>query len=140
MLLMIFGQVISLIRHNEFPILGEDQLKRRLNIPPDGQMIYTDGACSANGTIRSQGGIGIIYGPNRWHDLSGSLPGPQQTNQRAEIFEIAKSLQMIYWLGFPGKVYYIASDSRYAIGGITLWSQKWERVKLAACKWKLTRI
>src|SRR5690606_27411388 len=49
-------------------------------------IIYTDGACKKNGRIGSQGGIGVYFGDNDIRNISEKLPGPIQTNQRAELY------------------------------------------------------
>lgn len=49
-------------------------------------IIYTDGACRKNGKLGSQGGIGVYFGENDIRNISEKLPGPIQTNQRAELY------------------------------------------------------
>ena len=49
-------------------------------------VIYTDGSCKNNGKIGSTAGIGVFFGENDERNLSEKLPGPVQTNQRAELY------------------------------------------------------
>ncbi|KAJ3009913.1 UNVERIFIED_CONTAM: Ribonuclease H1, partial [Siphonaria sp. JEL0065] len=47
--------------------------------------IYTDGACGGNGKRNARGGIGVFFGEGDTRNISEPLPGPVQTNNRAEL-------------------------------------------------------
>ena len=82
--------------------------------------IYTDGACINNGRKNAKAGIGIYISENQ--TISERIIGPQ-TNQRAELYAILKSLQIINI-----DEYYIVNiytDSQYCINCITKWIYGW---------------
>jgi ribonuclease HI len=104
----------------------DEKVRKQYNIPPDAQIIYTDGACPSNGLNNSRAGIGIFFSPSSPHNISRRLPGPQQTNQRAELFAVLKALEFLHIHKTPGVVV-IMTDSKYVISALTVWAQKWER-------------
>ena len=82
--------------------------------------IYTDGACINNGRKNAKASIGI-YIPDT-NTVSERIVG-LQTNQRAELYAILKSLQIINM-----NEYYIVNiytDSQYSINCITKWIYGW---------------
>lgn len=96
------------------------------------QYIYTDGACSSNGTTAGRAGIGIFHSPNDPRNISTRLPGTHQTNQRAELFAVLKALEQLYHqetqsLPAGRRNVVIRTDSSYVIKALTTWIQKWER-------------
>ena len=56
---------------------------------------YTDGACQGNGTEGARAGVGVFYGKNDPRNISTSLQGKHQTNQRAELTAIKLALEGI---------------------------------------------
>jgi ribonuclease HI len=96
------------------------------------QYIYTDGACSSNGTTAGRAGIGIFHAPNDPRNISARLPGLHQTNQRAELFAVLKALEQLYHQETQSppagrRKVVIRTDSSYVIKALTSWIQKWER-------------
>lgn len=82
--------------------------------------IFTDGACSGNGTEDACAGIGVYFGPNECfyghRSLSRRLPkDSKQTNNTAELSAIIEALKII--LDNKEDVI-IHSDSEYCIKGI----------------------
>lgn len=100
--------------------------------------IYTDGSALANGQEGAVAGVGVYFGPGDrryvaryFHDnaiaddgvrnVSEPLPGPRQTNQRAELTAIQRALDMAP-IDRHATIY---SDSNYAINCVTTWSRTW---------------
>lgn len=85
-------------------------------------VIYTDGACHSNGQRKAQAGYGF-YAPSH-PKLShyGPLSGPLQTNQRAELEAIRQAVTQAP----PQASLEIRTDSRYAIGCMGKWGERWE--------------
>lgn len=82
--------------------------------------IYTDGACSNNGKKTAKAGIGVYI--EDICNISERLIG-LQTNQRAELYAILKSLQLINIEEY--KTINIYSDSQYSINCVTKWIYGW---------------
>jgi len=120
----------------------DSALRRQLQIPPDAEIIYTDGACSSNGKGFSSAGIGVFYGINDPRNVSLRLPGLHQTNQRAELHAVLIALER-YPLpntspnisqnpsfptaATPRKTLVIITDSKYVIQALTTWITTWEK-------------
>ena len=83
--------------------------------------IYTDGSSLGNGQDGAVGGIGVYFGPGDKRNISESLPGTRQTNQRAELTALMRALEVAP----KDRKVEIVSDSNYAINCVTLWFQKW---------------
>lgn len=90
------------------------------------QKIYTDGACSGNGTERALAGIGIYFGPTHANNYKGPVPG-LQTNQRAELYAIHKALHLVDPAEQPQIDLY--TDSKYATQILNSWWKKWQEEK-----------
>ena len=82
--------------------------------------IYTDGACINNGKKNAKAGIGI-YIPDIVN-ISERIIG-HQTNQRAELYAILKSLKFIKINDY--NLINIYSDSQYSINCLTKWIYSW---------------
>ena len=83
-------------------------------------IIYTDGACSNNGKKNAKAGIGIYI--ENMYNISEKLEG-KQTNQRAELYAILKSLKIINIKNYDHVIIY--TDSQYSINCITKWVNNW---------------
>ncbi|KAL9097790.1 MAG: hypothetical protein Q9165_000116 [Trypethelium subeluteriae] len=93
--------------------------------PSKGSMlrIYTDGSSLGNGQNGSIAGVGVFFGPDDPRNLSEPLPGPRQTNQRAELTALLRALDLTpHHLDAT-----ILSDSSYAINCVTVWHRSWEQ-------------
>lgn len=86
--------------------------------------IYTDGACSRNGTLLSMGGIGIFC---EEFFVSEKFPYNNPTNQRAELLAILTAIEMLIEENLLEKYENICifSDSMYSINCCTKWIHKW---------------
>ncbi|KKY24893.1 putative rnase h domain protein [Phaeomoniella chlamydospora] len=104
-----------------------EEKKRRKTVPTFGSAsvlkIYTDGSSLNNGQGGAVGGVGVYFGPGHKSNISEPLPGPRQTNQRAELTALLRALEVAP-LHRPVEIY---TDSRYAIGCITQWYDNWVR-------------
>jgi ribonuclease HI len=111
--------------------LDDHAVRVKYNIPTSAQTIYTDGACYDNGKRGARAGFGVFFSVDNPKNISGRLPGPQQTNQRAELYAVLKALESIYFALESGediaKTVYILSDSEYVVKGLTIWAVSWER-------------
>ena len=84
--------------------------------------IYTDGACTNNGTTYSRAGIGVYFGPNDPRNVSERVTG-KQTNQTAEITAMIRALQII---GPTNEKAVIFTDSMYVYNWCTKWGKTHE--------------
>lgn len=102
-------------------------LKVPIHAPPrysvEEYNVYTDGACSHNGTTRAIAGIGV------WiqEDLTASVSEPlamhlEQTNNSAELRAILKGLE----IASRARTINVYTDSDYSYNALTLWSEKWK--------------
>ncbi|KAJ3051576.1 hypothetical protein HDU99_008376, partial [Rhizoclosmatium hyalinum] len=85
--------------------------------------VYTDGACSGNGQRHARGGIGVFFGDGDPRNISEPLPGPVQTNNRAELLAVIRALRACP----PNAAITIKTDSTYVRKGITEWISNWLR-------------
>ncbi|KAF1982173.1 ribonuclease H-like protein [Aulographum hederae CBS 113979] len=83
--------------------------------------IHTDGSSLGNGKSGAVAGVGVFFGPGDTRNLSETLPGARQTNQRAELTAIVRALD----LARLDHHVCIHSDSNYAIQCVTVWFIKW---------------
>jgi len=94
--------------------------------------VFTDGACTGNGTAEAKAGCGVWWANNKAKAQSVKLPGEKQTNQRAELYAAILALRQ-YGMMPPGtKTLKLHSDSRYVIKGITEWFPGWKRDKITS--------
>ena len=85
--------------------------------------VYTDGACSKNGTRNASAGIGIYFSPNDSRNVSMRLSG-KQTNNAAELTAIIKAIQLVENDVRNGKCVAIVTDSEYSIRCATTYGEK----------------
>jgi ribonuclease HI len=92
--------------------------------------IYTDGACTANGTDRAKAAIGVyVDNPSLRHkNRSELLDRPPFTNQRAELAALLAGLEVVRNFPLtPPKTYRIFSDSKYALDCATRYLKSWKQ-------------
>ncbi len=85
--------------------------------------VYTDGACTNNGKINAQAGIGIYFQENDPRNVSKRITG-KQTNNRAELLAIIVAYFTIEKDIHAGKTIVIGTDSEYAIRCFTTYGDK----------------
>ena len=100
--------------------------------------IWTDGACTGNGTAHARGGCGIFI-PSLDIKIAHKLDYIQPvTNNIAELMAIKLTLEWITsqtsTTSPSAPKYIIHTDSQYSINCITTWRRGWERngLKLAS--------
>lgn len=87
--------------------------------------VFVDGACSGNGTRNAMAGYGEYFGANNPKNVSAPLPGPIQTNQRAELMAIQKAFELIKQYD-SGENFLVYTDSAYAMDCLTKWCITWQ--------------
>jgi ribonuclease HI len=98
----------------------EKEEKKKRKLSSSVMIIFTDGACSSNGTTRASAGYGVFFGKNDPRNISGKLPGIAQTNQRAELFAVIEALNAVS----DDQDVEICTDSLYSINSATEWMPK----------------
>lgn len=86
--------------------------------------VYTDGACSANGTRGAVAGFGVWFNDNHKLNVSQPMTGVQ-TNNRAEIQAVIVAIKQAMLAGV--KNLKINTDSQFLINCITKWMPSWKR-------------
>lgn len=125
--------------------LFEDEHRYISKANPRQILIYTDGACSNNGTADARAGWSFVFRPSAYTKtgelthagtISGRVEemGPtcrfyDQTSNRAELRAVIAALQFRDWStdcnsGWTSIV--IATDSQYVAFGATDWIKRWE--------------
>jgi len=98
---------------------------------PDGALlIQCDGSCRNNGGREARAAIGIYCGENHKKNFAGTVPPHlPQTNQIAELWAMAKALQIGKEVSCESGLskLIIASDSEYVCLGLTCWISKWKK-------------
>ncbi|KAL8642172.1 MAG: hypothetical protein Q9228_001102 [Teloschistes exilis] len=85
--------------------------------------IHTDGSALGNGQAGAFAGVGVYFGPGDKRNVSETLPGPRQTNQRAELTAILRALEIVP----KNRDVSIITDSKYAIDCVTVWHINWRK-------------
>ena len=88
--------------------------------------VYTDGACSKNGTPDAKAGIGVFFSEGDPRNFGGRIKG-KQTNNVAEVKAIIKAYQILKKEIDRGEYVIIHSDSRYAIRAVGEYGQKQQK-------------
>lgn len=95
--------------------------------------IFTDGACSGNGTARAVGGWAWAYwpGPARGEPTAARAAAlrtpPHATNQRAELTALLEAMRWAQASGLGRSAVTIYSDSQYGINCASKWGPSWKR-------------
>ncbi|SPO26058.1 related to Ribonuclease H [Ustilago trichophora] len=87
---------------------------------------YCDGSSIGNGKAHARAGWGVFFDDPSLHHLNESrrLPGPLQTNNRAELMAIIRAIQLC---PNDGRELVIMSDSRYSMDAVTKWLPGWKK-------------
>ena len=97
----------------------------------DSFIIYTDGACSNNGSLKARAGLGAHFSHRnkiKINDISEKLLCDKPTNNKAELTAILRALELCS----KNKIYeqiIIYTDSDYSIKCITIWYPQWVEQK-----------
>jgi len=89
-------------------------------------IVYCDGASSSNGQKNARAGWGVWFeDPQNQHlNEARRLPGPIQTNNRAELTAIWRACQLC---PDPAAQLVIYTDSQYCVQAINDWQAGWRR-------------
>ncbi|KAK3682837.1 ribonuclease H-like domain-containing protein [Podospora appendiculata] len=87
----------------------------------DVMVVYTDGSSRGNGKVGARAGLGVYFGRGNKRNISERLAGPIQTNQRAELAAILRTLETID----TDTGVEIRTDSKYSIDCVTKWYKSW---------------
>ncbi|KAK2586250.1 hypothetical protein KPH14_001506 [Odynerus spinipes] len=94
-------------------------------IDKDGYVnVYTDGACSSNGTRGARAGLGVWFGDNHPSNVSEAVLG-RATNNMAEIQAVTRAAEQAKNAGITKLK--INTDSQFLISCITQWMPKWKK-------------
>ncbi|KAF4633262.1 hypothetical protein G7Y89_g4857 [Cudoniella acicularis] len=85
--------------------------------------IWTDGSSRGNGRAGALAGVGVFFGHGDSRNVSETLGGSPQTNQRAELTAIQRALEAVP----ADQTVEIITDSNYGINCSTVWYQNWQR-------------
>lgn len=88
--------------------------------------VFTDGACSDNGTADAAAAVGVYFGDNNPHNFSDLLYQSPVTSQTAELVAIRRAYFIIDLINY-GRLYEICTDSSYAINCLTKWCHTWKK-------------
>ncbi|CDU25804.1 related to Ribonuclease H [Sporisorium scitamineum] len=93
---------------------------------PRKSTVYCDGSSIGNGKANARAGWGVFFEDPDLHHLNESrrLPGPAQTNNRAELMAIIRAIQLC---PNDGRQLLIMSDSQYSMNAVTKWLPNWKK-------------
>lgn len=106
-----FAQVLNVLRNQGYDHYVPRYRQDASYVNGAGQTVYrvyVNGACSRE----SQAGVGVYFGACNPMNISGPLPGPIQTTQRAQLAAILKAYEAIAKMN-NGLVYEICTDSTF---------------------------
>ncbi|CAG8459870.1 929_t:CDS:2 [Ambispora gerdemannii] len=89
---------------------------------PDKLKVWTDGSALGNGRFGARAGVGVFWGANDSRNISERLPGPKQTNQRAEITAAIRALETCTDNHLTLE---IKTDSQYLVKAHKSWIENW---------------
>lgn len=98
-------------------------ISKKTLIPNDIIRVYTDGACSKNGSRHAKAGIGVFLGEGDPRNISRRVEG-KQTNNTAELQAIIDVFKVLEKEINEGKEIRIYSDSQYSIRCCTTYGSK----------------
>jgi ribonuclease HI len=88
--------------------------------------VFTDGACTHNGSAHAKAGYAVWFPEAKDRSVAARLPvSDPQTNQRAELFAIARATLILEEAGFLDEDVVVYTDSEYAMNCLTKWIPGW---------------
>ena len=87
-------------------------------------LVYTDGACSYNGTPMAKAGIGVWWGDDNPLNVSEPISGRKHTNQAAEIQAALRAVQIAK--KYNVRKLAINTDSQYVKNCMGNWLPTWK--------------
>ena len=85
--------------------------------------VFTDGACSMNGSVNAKAGIGVYFGKGDKRNISKKIIG-KQTNNTAELSAVIEVFHVLKGEVEQGKNVIIYTDSEYVIKCCTSYGEK----------------
>jgi len=95
------------------------------NPPPNAVIACTDGSSLNNGTMHARAGCGVCFMGEHTHAIAARLPGPTQTNNRAEIWAFHLAMHHALVKLAPDHLH-IRSDSALAVNVCNEHLQDWK--------------
>ncbi|KAK0733031.1 ribonuclease H-like domain-containing protein [Lasiosphaeria miniovina] len=86
-------------------------------------VVYTDGSSLGNGRAGAAAGVGVFFGTGDPRNISERLVGDPQTNQRAELTALLRTLEVVP----ENQSIEIRTDSKYSIQCVTEWYINWQK-------------
>jgi len=102
----------------------EDPKRMAMDVGDDIPTVYTDGACSNNGTPDAGAGYGIFWGNGHADNVAAPVSGAP-TNNRAEYEAVCVALEQAKTRGY--KTLKILTDSKLLVNSVTKWLPGWKR-------------
>lgn len=75
-------------------------------------IVYTDGACSANGRRGAKAGIGVFWGDDHPDNIAEPLKDGPPTNNRAELMAVIVAVKQVL---FRSEAIFISNNFKYEI-------------------------
>jgi len=135
---------MSDVKDDEGGVVVEEREKKTTRRRPGGPttsgevvevVVYTDGACTNNGSKHAEGGIGVFFGDGDPRNVSRrirpSAEVPGITNQSMEL--VACKTAVLRWLQqrrddtTTADVLCVRTDSEYVVKSMTVWAKRWEK-------------
>ena len=88
--------------------------------------VFTDGACSMNGSVNAKAGIGVYFGKDDKRNISKRIIG-KQTNNTAELSAVIEVFHVLNEEVEKGKNIIIYTDSEYVVKCCTSYGEKCEK-------------
>ena len=88
--------------------------------------VFTDGACSHNGSVKAKAGMGVYFSEGDPRNVSKRIVG-KQSNNTGELSAILEVFTILQSEIQSGKKITIYTDSKYCINSLNVWAIKWEK-------------
>jgi ribonuclease HI len=88
--------------------------------------VFTDGACSHNGSVKAKAGMGVYFSEGDPRNVSKRIVG-KQSNNTGELSAILEVFTLLQSEIQSGKKITIYTDSKYCINSLNVWAIKWEK-------------
>ena len=89
--------------------------------------VFTDGACSMNGSVNAKAGIGVYFGKDDKRNISKRMILGKQTNNTAELSAVIEVFSVLKDKIEQGENVIIYTDSEYVIKCCTSYGEKCEK-------------
>jgi ribonuclease HI len=107
------------------PTKSKDTLSKD-TLSKDTINVFTDGACSHNGSVKAKAGMGVYFSEGDPRNVSKRIVG-KQSNNTGELSAILEVFTILQSEIQSGKKITIYTDSKYCINSLNVWAIKWEK-------------